>query len=157
VRLGGILHDIGKIGVPDSVLNKASRLTLEEYDQMKKHAPLGAEILEPLKRVKAIERIRGMVRHHHEMVDGKGYPDNLRGEKIPLGARIITVADCYDAMVSARAYKNGRSVDEALEELHRCRGTQFDPDIVEAFTRSLESSHVLESGEDEDVEEPLIN
>ncbi len=157
VRLGGILHDIGKIGVPDTVLKKSSRLTMEEYDQMKKHAPLGARIIEPLKKVKAIERIRGMVRHHHEMVDGKGYPDNLKGEKIPLGARIITVADCYDAMVSARAYKNGRSVDEAMEELRRCRGTQFDPDIVEAFTRSLESSHERVFDKDEDVEEPLIN
>jgi diguanylate cyclase (GGDEF)-like protein/putative nucleotidyltransferase with HDIG domain len=140
VRLGGILHDIGKIGVPETVLNKPSRLTLEEYDLMKSHAPMGARILEPLK-VKAIERIRGMVRHHHEMVDGTGYPDHLKGEKIPLGARIITVADCFDTMVSERAYKPGRSIDEAMEELRRCRGTQFDPEIVEAFIRSLESSH----------------
>ena len=98
---------------------------------------LGAKILEPLK-VKAIERIRGMVRHHHEMVDGTGYPDGLKGERIPLGARIITVADCFDTMISDRAYKPGRTVEEAMEELHRCRGTQFDPDIVEAFVRSLE-------------------
>ena len=122
---------------------------------MKSHAPLGARILEPLK-VKAIERIRGMVRHHHEMVDGTGYPDNLKGEEIPLGARIITVADCYDTMVSAR-YKPERSVDAAMEELRRCRGTQFDPDIVEAFARSLERSHQPPFPEDEDVKEPLIN
>ena len=139
VRLGGILHDIGKIGVPEAVLNKPSRLTPEEYDVMKSHALLGAKILEPLK-VKAIERIRGMVRHHHEMVDGTGYPDRLKGENIPLGARIITVADCFDTMVSERAYKHGRSVEEAMEELHRCCGTQFDPNIVEAFVRSLETS-----------------
>jgi HD-GYP domain-containing protein (c-di-GMP phosphodiesterase class II) len=75
------------------------------------------------------------------MVDGTGYPDHLKGEKIPLGARIITVADCFDTMVSERAYKPGRSIDEAMEELRRCRGTQFDPEIVEAFIRSLESSH----------------
>ncbi len=155
VRLGGILHDIGKIGVPEALIHKPARLTLEEYELMKTHAPLGARILEPLK-VKAIERIRGMVRHHHEMVDGTGYPDNLKGEEIPLGARIITVADCYDTMVSAR-YKPERSVDAAMEELRRCRGTQFDPDIVEAFARSLERSHQPPFPEDEDVKEPLIN
>jgi len=139
IRLGGILHDIGKIGVPESVLNKPSRLSPEEMEVMKSHTWRGAEILEPLK-VKAIERIRGMVRHHHEMVDGTGYPDCLKGEEIPLGARIITVADCFDTMVSERAYKPGRSIEEAVEELHRCCGTQFDPHIVEAFVRSLETS-----------------
>ena len=138
IRLGGILHDIGKIGVPEAVLNKPSRLTAEEYEVMKSHTVLGAKILEPLK-VKAIERIRGMVRHHHEMVDGTGYPDRLKGEEIPLGARIITVADCFDTMVSERAYKRGRSMEEAMEELRRCCGTQFDPEIVEAFVRSLET------------------
>ena len=105
---------------------------------MKSHTLLGAKILEPLK-VKAIERIRGMVRHHHEMVDGSGYPDHLTGENIPLGARIISVADCFDTMVSERAYKPGRTVEEAMEELRRCCGTQFDPRIVEAFVRSLAS------------------
>ena len=137
VRLGGILHDIGKIGVPESVLNKPSRLTPEEYELMKSHAVLGRED----SRAAQGEGHRtdsGMVRHHHEMVDGTGYPDRLKGEKIPLGARIITVADCFDTMVSERAYKPGRTVDEAMEELRRCRGTQFDPDIVEAFARSLE-------------------
>jgi diguanylate cyclase (GGDEF)-like protein/putative nucleotidyltransferase with HDIG domain len=138
IRLGGILHDIGKIGVPEAILNKPSRLTPEEYEVMKIHSSKGAEILEPLK-VKAIERIRGMVRHHHEMVDGMGYPDRLKGEDIPLGARIISVADCFDTMVSERAYKHGRSIQEAREELHRCCGTQFDPHIVEAFVRSLET------------------
>lgn len=139
VRLGGILHDIGKIGVPEAVLNKPSRLTAEEYEVMKSHALWGAKILEPL-RVKAIEGIRGMVKHHHEMVDGTGYPDHLKGDRIPLGARIITVADCFDTMVSERAYKPGRSVDEAIQELHRCSGTQFDPAVVEAFVRSLETT-----------------
>jgi diguanylate cyclase (GGDEF)-like protein/putative nucleotidyltransferase with HDIG domain len=137
IRLGGILHDIGKIGVPEAILNKPSRLTPEEYEVMKIHSSKGAEILEPLK-VKAIERIRGMVRHHHEMVDGRGYPDRLKGESIPLGARIICVADCYDSMVSDRAYRRGRSPGEALDELRRCCGTQFDTGVVEAFVRSLE-------------------
>jgi diguanylate cyclase (GGDEF)-like protein/putative nucleotidyltransferase with HDIG domain len=139
VRLGGILHDIGKIGVPEAVLNKPTLLTPEEFEVMKSHTLLGAKILEPLK-VRAIEPIRGMVRHHHEMVNGAGYPDHLKGEKIPLGARIITVADCFDTIVSDRAYKRGRSVEEAMEELRHCSGTQFDPDIVEAFIRSLETS-----------------
>jgi diguanylate cyclase (GGDEF)-like protein/putative nucleotidyltransferase with HDIG domain len=137
IRLGGILHDIGKIGVPEAILNKPSRLTAEEYNLMKSHTLLGERILEPLKS-KAIEGIRGMVRNHHEMVDGKGYPDGLRGGNIPLGARIIAVADCFDSMVSDRAYKRGRSLEEAVEELRHCSGTQFDPDLVEAFVRSLE-------------------
>lgn len=137
VRLGGILHDIGKIGVPNAVLNKPSRLTTNQYNLMKSHTLLGDRILEPLKSM-AIEGIRGMVRNHHEMVDGKGYPDGLRGGNIPLGARIIAVADCFDSMVSDRAYKRGRSLEEAVEELRHCSGTQFDPDLVEAFVRSLE-------------------
>lgn len=137
VRLGAILHDIGKIGVPEVILNKPTLLTPEEFELMKSHTVLGAKILEPLK-VKAIERIRGMVRNHHEFVDGTGYPDRLKGEDIPLGARIVTVADCFDTMVSRRAYKRGRSVNEAMEELLRCGGTQFDPLIVKAFARSRE-------------------
>ena len=139
IRLGGILHDIGKIHVPEAVLNKPGRLTPEEYEVMKSHPVWGSQILEPLK-VKAIERIRGMVRHHHEMVDGKGYPDGLKGDRIPLSARIITVADCFDTMISHRAYKPARSGNEAIEELHRCRGTQFDPDIVDAFVRSVDAT-----------------
>lgn len=138
IRLAGILHDVGKIGVPESVLNKPSGLSQEEYEVMKSHAPLGGKILEPLK-VKAIERIRRMVRHHHETFDGRGYPDGLTGENIPLGARIITVADCFDTMVSERAYKKGRSVEEAIAELRRCCGSHFDPALVNAFVQSLEA------------------
>jgi diguanylate cyclase (GGDEF)-like protein/putative nucleotidyltransferase with HDIG domain len=145
VRLGGILHDIGKIGVPESVLNKPSRLSPEEIELMKTHTVLGAKILEPLK-VRAIERIRGIVRNHHEMVNGAGYPDGLKGDNIPLGARIITVADCFDTMVSQRSYKPGRTVQEAVEELRRCSGTQFDPDVVEAFVRSLERAAAQGAG-----------
>jgi diguanylate cyclase (GGDEF)-like protein/putative nucleotidyltransferase with HDIG domain len=136
VRLGGILHDIGMIGVPETVLNKSTRLTAEEYELMKSHTILGAQILEPLK-VNAIQRIRGIVRHHHERVDGTGYPDGLKGEDIPLGARIVAVAESYDMIVSETAYKAGRSSEEAVAELRRCSGTQFDPAIVEAFIRSL--------------------
>jgi putative nucleotidyltransferase with HDIG domain len=131
IRLAGIVHDIGKIGVPESVLNKPTLLTAEEYKIMKSHAALGAKILEPLK-VIAIERI---VRHHHEAFDGQGYPDNLKGEQIPFGARIIAVADAFLVMISDRAYKKALTVEEALAELHRCRGTQFDPTVVDAFLR----------------------
>jgi diguanylate cyclase (GGDEF)-like protein/putative nucleotidyltransferase with HDIG domain len=138
IRLGGILHDIGKIGVPETILRKPSRLTADEFNLMKSHTLLGEKILEPLK-WKVIESIRSMVRSHHEMVDGKGYPDGLRGGNIPLGARIITVADCYDTMVSERLYKPERSKEQAVEELRHCSGTQFDPDLVEAFVRSLEA------------------
>ncbi len=103
---------------------------------MKGHAALGDKILEPLK-VKTIERIRPMVRHHHEWVNGKGYPDGLRGPDIPLGARILTVADSFDTMVSERAYQKGRSAQEAIEEMRRCCGTQFDVDLVDVFVKSL--------------------
>jgi diguanylate cyclase (GGDEF)-like protein/putative nucleotidyltransferase with HDIG domain len=136
VRVAGILHDIGKIGVPEIILNKPAHLTMEEFDLMKSHAVLGEKILEPLK-VKAIERIRRMIRHHHEMFDGSGYPDHLKGEAIPLGARILTVADCFDTMVSQRAYKRGRTSEEAVAELRRCCGTQFDPVPVGALIRVL--------------------
>jgi HD-GYP domain-containing protein (c-di-GMP phosphodiesterase class II) len=125
--------------VPEAILNKSSRLTTDEYNLMKSHTLCGDKILEPLK-VKAIEGIRGMVRSHHERVDGTGYPDGLKGENIPLGARIAAVAESFDTMVSDVVYRRGRSVEEAVAELHRCSGTQFDPKIVEVFIRLLETS-----------------
>jgi diguanylate cyclase (GGDEF)-like protein len=136
IRLAGILHDIGKIGVPEALLNKPARLTLDEYEIVKTHAPLGGKILEPLK-VKSIERIRSLVRHHHECFDGKGYPDQLGGNDIPLGARILTIADAYDTIVSDRTYKKGRTIEDAIAELHRCSGSQFDGELVEAFLKTL--------------------
>ena len=136
IRLAGILHDIGKIGVPESVLNKPSGLTPEEYELIKSHTTLGERILAPLK-FKAIEAIKKIVRHHHERIDGKGYPDGLKGEDIPLGARIITIADCYDTIISDRAYKKACPLEEALAELRRGRGTQFDAKLLDAFLNSL--------------------
>ncbi len=136
IRRAGILHDIGKIGIPDTILYKPARLTVEEFEIMKTHSVKGQKILEPLQ-VEAMQRICHMVRQHHEMFDGRGYPDKLQGERILLGARILAVADCFDTMVSERSYKTARSYEEAFVELRRCSGTQFDPRIVEAFLESL--------------------
>ncbi len=127
------LHDLGKIGVHDSILSKPSILTREEFDEIKLHSEKGAQILEPLR---FLENVIDIVKHHHERWDGKGYPDGLAGENIPLGARIMTVVDSYDAMVSARPYRTvGLSQNEAIEEVKRNSGTQFDPKVVEAFLK----------------------
>jgi putative two-component system response regulator len=134
IRLGGLLHDFGKAHVPSHVLNKSALLTAEEFEVMKSHAAKGEEMLEPLK-MKAIGR---MVRHHHERYDGKGYPDGLAGDKIPLGARIVAVAECFEDMVSDLPYKSARTFEDALAELHSCSGTQFDPKVVVAFLNWLE-------------------
>jgi putative nucleotidyltransferase with HDIG domain len=133
ITLAGILHDVGKIHVPDYLYEIPPPLSGKDQEIMRSHAAWGAKILEPLK-VKAIER---MVRHHHEAFDGQGYPDRLKGEQIPLGARIICVADAYHAMISTRPYRNARSIEEAVAELRRCRGTQFDPLVLDAFLPSI--------------------
>jgi putative nucleotidyltransferase with HDIG domain len=135
ILLAGIVHDIGKIHVPEPLLLKPAPLTAEEYEIVKSHAAWGAKILEPLKET----GIECIVRHHHERYDGQGYPDKLKGEQIPLGARIIAVANAFDAMVSAIPYRKARTPEEALGELRRCRGTQFDPMVVDAFLRSIKS------------------
>jgi diguanylate cyclase (GGDEF)-like protein/putative nucleotidyltransferase with HDIG domain len=134
IRLAGLVHDIGKLDVPEEVLKKPALLTAEEYEVMKTHAAWGAKMLEPLKGT-PIERI---VRHHHERYDGRGYPDHLMGEKIPLGARIVAVAECFHDMVSDHPYRSARTFEDALAELRRCSGTQFDPRVVTAFLDWLE-------------------
>ena len=132
-----IMHDIGKIGIRDNVLNKPGRLTAEEYEEIKKHSEVGYRIISEIKfLVKGAE----IVRHHHERFDGTGYPLGLAGENIPLGARIVAVADAFDAMTTERPYKNAMPEKEAIEELQRCSGTQFDPTVVQAFIRCLERS-----------------
>lgn len=133
-RLAGDLHDVGKIGIPDSVLNKPGRLTALEYEQVKKHTVTGAHILEPL-----IDDplVLGVVRAHHERWDGKGYPDGLAGADIPLAARVLAVADTLDAMTSDRAYRRGLLWGEVITEIRRCSGAQFDPFVVEAFEEAL--------------------
>lgn len=131
LRLASILHDIGKIGVRDDILMKEARLTAEENKKMTKHSTYGAEILAHIRQLKDI--IPG-VRGHHERIDGKGYPDNLRSSDIPLIARIIAVADTFDAMTSDRPYRKAHSPDAALRELTKCSGKQFDAEIVVVFT-----------------------
>jgi len=135
IKLAGIVHDVGKIHVPEDVLSKPSPLTLTEFDLVKSHASWGAKILEPLK-MTALERI---VRHHHESFDGHGYPDGLKGEQIPLGARIMAVAEAFQYMVRGNHYRKPRSVEDAVAEMCRCRGTQFDPVAVNALIKLLES------------------
>jgi diguanylate cyclase (GGDEF)-like protein/putative nucleotidyltransferase with HDIG domain len=134
IRLGGVLHDIGKVAIPENILNKSGPLNPEEWETMKSHVRFGAKILDPLA---PLARIREMVLHHHEFFDGSGYPDSLAGQNIPLGARIIAVADAYDTITSDRTYKKGRSSPEALAELERCANAQFDGAIVEAFVRTM--------------------
>jgi len=130
--MAGLLHDVGKIGVPEAVLQKAGRLTNEEFEQMKRHPGVGAKILADIKQVEDI--IPGVL-HHHERYDGKGYPAGLSGQEIPLMGRIICLADCFDAMTSNRTYRRALPLEVALCEIRRCSGTQFDPTLAESFLR----------------------
>lgn len=134
IKFAGYLHDIGKIGIPDSILLKPTRLTLEEEEIIRSHPIIGERIVKPLG-LMPIER--SVIRHHHERWDGKGYPDGLRGEEIPLPARILAVADSYDAIISDRVYKRARTEEDALKELQQGVGTQFDGRVVEAFAQML--------------------
>ncbi|MCY7348405.1 MAG: HD domain-containing protein [Pyrinomonadaceae bacterium] len=130
LELGALLHDIGKIGVPDAILRKPAALNEEEWNKMKLHPQHGQKIL---RNIDFLENAAHLVAQHHEKWDGSGYPYGLRGEDIDLSARIFAVVDAFDAMTSDRVYRRGRSYQDALEELERCAGTQFDPLIVEAF------------------------
>jgi PAS domain S-box-containing protein/putative nucleotidyltransferase with HDIG domain len=140
LRLGALLHDIGKIGVPDRILLKPAKLDAEEWTVMKRHPEVGANILAPLRQLAEVAPI---VRGHHERFDGKGYPDGLMGEAIPLGARIICVVDSFGAMTDDRSYRRAMAEEEAVAELRRCAGAQFDPTVVEAF---LEVLHGIPGG-----------
>ncbi len=134
IRLGAVLHDIGKVGIPESILNKNGPLNPEEWETMKSHVKFGAKILDPLT---PLARIREMVLYHHEFFDGSGYPEAKAGEQIPLGASIIAVADAYDTITSDRTYKKARSASDALAELERCANAQFDGAIVKLFVRAM--------------------
>jgi HD-GYP domain-containing protein (c-di-GMP phosphodiesterase class II) len=133
LHIAALLHDIGKIGIPDNILNKNGRLTPEEFEKIKEHPAIGATILYPIKELGAI---LGGVRSHQERFDGTGYPDRLRGKDIPLLARIIAVADTFDAITTNRPYRDRKSIEEAVVEIQKTSGMQFDPQIVEAFLRA---------------------
>jgi len=130
LQYAGLLNDIGKIEIPKSILNRIGPLTEEEQCIIRNHPVFGENILEPLE---DMDHLTDFVRHHHERFDGSGYPDGLAGNKISLGARILCVADSYDAMLSERSYGRCFTQEEAFQELQRFAGTQFDPEIVRAF------------------------
>lgn len=128
------LHDVGKIGVPDHVLLKPAGLLAEEVGWIRKHPEWGWMTL---RNVTGFEQAALLVLHHHERLDGNGYPSRLKGSEIPLGSRLIAAADAYDALTTTRPYRNARTPEDALTELHRCAGTQFDPEVVGALATCL--------------------
>jgi HD-GYP domain-containing protein (c-di-GMP phosphodiesterase class II) len=142
LKLAAALHDIGKIGVDDQILRKPGKLEADEKKKMDDHTLIGPKIVEKIKQMEAV--IPG-IRHHHEEFDGTGYPHQLKGDQIPLVARIISVADCFDAMTTDRPYRKGLPIQAALDELQKMSGTQFDGTVVEAFFRSYEAGDLNET------------
>jgi HD-GYP domain-containing protein (c-di-GMP phosphodiesterase class II) len=140
VLIASLLHDIGKIGIPEAILNKKGKLTEEEFAIIKQHSSIGTNILAPIPEL--AEVIQG-VRHHHERFDGGGYPDGLMGKAIPLIASIISVADAFDAMNSDRPYRAKLSIDQALAEIERNSGTQFDPDVAGVFRQLMRAGKII--------------
>ena len=136
LRIGGLFHDIGKIGIPDSILLKESKLSDDEYSEIKNHPSIGAHILS---NATIFADIIPIVKHHHERFDGRGYPSNLAGENIPLFARITAVADSFDAMSSRRTYRDSLDIGIIIEEIRKNKGTQFDPKIADVFLGILEN------------------
>ena len=134
VRVAGLLHDVGKIGVPDSILRKPGKLTTEEYEVMKGHVTVSALIIHGLPR---LSDILSAVANHHERWDGKGYPNGVSGSDIPLLGRIMAIADAYSAMTLDRPYRSGLTPDDAIAEIERCKGTQFDPELAELFIQTM--------------------
>ena len=139
IRFGAILHDIGKIMIQETILFKKGSLNDEEWLEVKKHPVIGAEMI---KYISYLAPAIPIVRHHHERWDGKGYPDGLAGERIPLSARIVAVADGFDAMTTKRPYQDTRSLTQAYQEVLACSGTQYDPDVVAAFQRAWEKNNI---------------
>ncbi len=138
LRIGGLFHDIGKIGVPDSILLKTEKLTDDEYSEIKNHPTIGAHILSS---ATIFQDLIPIVKHHHEKYDGTGYPSKLKGEDIPLFARIAAVADTFDAMTSKRTYRDALPIDTVKAEIERCKGTQFDPKIADVFLDILNNHY----------------
>lgn len=147
VDYAACLHDIGKIAVPDSIISKPARLTRQEYQVIQQHPSRGEKILQHLH---FLDHARMIIRSHHERYDGKGYPDGLAGEEIPLGARVLAIADAFDAMISDRSYRSALTIDQSLAELEAGAGSQFDPRLVQLFTRMVQAER------DKDPSEQLI-
>ena len=140
VGLAAFFHDIGKMNISDAILHKASGLTRQEYEIIKNHPAYGAEILSQFKLIKSVVP---SLYHHHERIDGKGYPEGLRGNAIPLGARLIAIVDAFEVMTSQRIYQKSRTSLQAIEELYENAGTQFDAELVELFYKFFEISPYL--------------
>ena len=138
LKVGGLYHDIGKIGVPISILLKKSKLTDYEYSKIKKHPLIGTRILSNSTKFK---KSLSVIKYHHERYDGNGYPEKLKGEAIPLLARIATVADSFDAMTSKRTYRNSLDLDFVKAEIEKCKGSQFDPICADAFLDILKNEY----------------
>ena len=151
---GALLHDIGKIGVPDAILHKPGPLTEEEWTVMRTHPQLGALLVAD---VRQLEKAREVILAHHERFDGKGYPNGLAGESVPLAARVFTIADAFDAMISDRPYRKAMSLPEARAEVRRCSGTQFDPQAVMAFESISEADLEAVSNKREQPTEELLS
>jgi HD-GYP domain-containing protein (c-di-GMP phosphodiesterase class II) len=137
VALAGQLHDIGKVAIPDAILQKPGPLTEEEWEQMRKHSIVGAEVISC---IPSLRPLAPVIRAHHERWNGQGYPDRLQSEQIPLAARLIAVVDAYAVMITNRPYQLARPQAEALVELQRCAGSQFDPQVVEALIDLLQGT-----------------
>jgi len=142
IRKGALLHDIGKLGISEEILRKPSRLTAEEYEVMKRHTTIGAGLVE---KSPALRPLVPMIRHHHEFFNGNGYPDKLKGNQIPIEARIVALADAMEAMSSERPYREAFDLPAVINEIKRCAGTQFDPLIVEAAITTVESEAGLKT------------
>lgn len=138
LKIGGLFHDIGKIGIPDNILNKEDKLSIDEYSQIKNHPAIGKHILS---NATIFQDIIPIVYYHHERFDGKGYPSQLSGKDIPLLARITAIADTFDAMTSARSYRHPLPIDVVEQEIRNCSGTQFDPEIVDVFLDILHNHY----------------
>ncbi len=138
LRIGGLFHDIGKIGVPDTILQKESKLTDDEYSEIKNHPSIGAHILST---ATIFRDIIPIVKHHHEKYDGTGYPGKLKGEEIPYLARIAAIVDSFDAMTSKRTYRDAMPMETVISEFERCKGTQFDPQLADAFLDILRNNY----------------
>ncbi|GAE88161.1 hypothetical membrane associated protein [Acetivibrio straminisolvens JCM 21531] len=135
LKIAALLHDIGKVEIPESILNKTEPLTPSEIKSLRRHPMYSVDILEPLS---SIEMLIDSIKYHHERYDGKGYPTGKKGKEIPLEARILCVADAFDAMLSDRPYRRGMKMDEVLAELKNNSGTQFDPETVKAFLNTFD-------------------